>query len=76
MLLLGPVFGPFMYLPQDIQRTTIEIIYYFPSLKDKMMVALEQVLKRKEVNEHVKIYAANILKKIHKSHVLVNNILE
>ncbi|CAG8600609.1 8604_t:CDS:10 [Paraglomus brasilianum] len=66
----GPVFGPFMYLPQDIQRTTIEIIYYFPSLNDKMMVALEQVLKREEVNEHVKIYAANILKKFHKSHVL------
>jgi len=59
-----------MYLPQAIQRTTIEIIYYFPSLNDKMMVALEQVLKREEVNEHVKIYAANILKKFHKSHVL------
>ncbi|CAB4492206.1 uncharacterized protein OCT59_011002 [Rhizophagus irregularis] len=56
----GPLFGPFIYLPQNLQRKTIDFLFYCPKIIDKMKYALENVLNKEET-ESIRNYAISLL---------------
>ncbi|CAB4417542.1 unnamed protein product [Rhizophagus irregularis] len=56
----GPLFGPFIYLPQNLQRKTIDFLFYCPKIIDKMKYALENVLNREET-ESIRNYAISLI---------------
>ncbi|CAI2181828.1 19975_t:CDS:10 [Funneliformis geosporum] len=56
----GPLLGPFISLPQNLQRKTIEFIFLCPKIIDKMKHALENVLNR-EAAKSVRSYAHSLL---------------
>ncbi|GES82738.1 hypothetical protein RCL_jg11547.t1 [Rhizophagus clarus] len=56
----GPLFGPFISLPQNLQRKTIDFLFYCPKIIDKMKYALENVLNREETGS-IKNYAISLL---------------
>ncbi|CAG8451772.1 10250_t:CDS:10, partial [Acaulospora morrowiae] len=58
----GPLYGPFISLPENLQRKTIEFLYYCPRITDKMRSSLNQVFRREEV-ESVKIYVKDLSEK-------------
>jgi hypothetical protein len=61
-LFQGPLFGPFISLPQNLQRKTIDFLFYCPKIIDEMKYALENVLSRKET-ESIRNYAISLLNK-------------
>ncbi|POG79265.1 hypothetical protein GLOIN_2v1869931 [Rhizophagus irregularis DAOM 181602=DAOM 197198] len=60
LLISGPLFGPFIYLPQNLQRKTIDFLFYCPKIIDKMKYALENVLNKEET-ESIRNYAISLL---------------
>ncbi|PKY21581.1 hypothetical protein RhiirB3_525130 [Rhizophagus irregularis] len=60
LLISGPLFGPFIYLPQNLQRKTIDFLFYSPKIIDKMKYALENVLNKEET-ESIRNYAISLL---------------
>ncbi|CAG8479517.1 434_t:CDS:10 [Funneliformis mosseae] len=56
----GPLLGPFISLPQNLQRKTIEFLFLCPKVIDKMKYALENVLNREEAIS-VRSYAHSLL---------------
>ncbi|RIA91473.1 Rix1 complex component [Glomus cerebriforme] len=58
----GPLFGPFISLPQNLQRKTVEFLFYCPKIIDKMKYTLENVLNREETKS-IRNYAISLLNK-------------
>ncbi|KAJ3296404.1 Testis-expressed sequence 10 protein [Borealophlyctis nickersoniae] len=61
MLPKGPVFGPFVELPEAAQRAALQMVFYLPSWPEKLVKGLAACLNDLRVSSDVVCYAMEII---------------
>ncbi|KAK9719110.1 rRNA processing protein [Basidiobolus ranarum] len=57
----GPIFGPFNSLPEDLQRLTIELLYYLGKLNDRILRSINACTEASDFNVTTKIYLDEVM---------------